>query len=350
MKNTVLAAAALATVLPLGAHAQSSVTLYGRLNIGVENYQFDSTPTRAGSRLTVMNSDASLWGVRGSEDLGGGLRALFKMEAGFQADSGAVTSATQFFSRESFVGLSSASAGTLLLGSQWAPGLWQSLRADPFTRFGPGGQPYITQGVRGYTLRYDNAIQYITPNFSGLSGRVIYAFGEGQPTGKGVAASVDYSKGPLYLGAFHEQGRTAAASVGLTGAAVTSKTTSVAATYDFGAVKLHGQYQRNRVERVASNVSAYLVGVTVPAGPGKIKASYIHRDAVNADAKVFGVGYEYPLSKRTQLLATVAKLKNQGTAAFRVGPALAEQGALGAAGPGPGQGATAINFAIMHSF
>ncbi len=350
MKTTVLAAAAFAAALPMSIQAQSNVTLYGRLNVGVEHYKFDSTATRPGFNMTVMNSDASLWGIRGSEDLGGGTRALFKLESGFQVDTGGVPATGAFFSRESYVGIANASMGTVLLGSQWGPALWQSVRADPFMRFGPAGQPYITQGVRGYTLRYDNAIQYITPNMSGVTGRVLYSFGEGQPVGKGVAASVDYEKGPLYVGGFYERGPVAAATVGLTGVPRTNETASVAAAYDFGAVKVHGQYQRNRVEDLPTNVSAYLLGLSVPAGAGKFKASYIHRDALNADATVFGVGYEYPLSKRTLLMATVAKLSNKGTAAFRMGPALAELGALGAAGPGPGQGATAVNFAIMHSF
>lgn len=346
MKKTVFAAA---MALPLAVAAQSSVTLYGRLNISAESLRFGSTPTRAASHLNVLTSDASLWGVRGTEDLGGGLRASFKLESGFQVDSGVASSATQFFSRESWVGLGDARWGTLQLGSQWAPGLWQSLRADPFQRFGPGGQPYLLQGARGYTLRFDNAIQYITPSFGGLGGRAWYAAGEGQPTGRATAVSVDYERGPVYAGIFHENTLATAASVGLTGAAVTSRTTSVAAAYDFGVLKLHGQYQANSTERVA-RATGYLVGMTVPVGSGQIRASWLHRSAPNADASLAGVGYWYFLSRRTQLFVNAARLDNHGTAAFRMGPALSEQSALGAAGPGAGQDTTGFQVGLMHSF
>ncbi|MES2944835.1 MAG: porin, partial [Pseudomonadota bacterium] len=77
MKKTLLAIAAVAAV-PLSAHAQSTVTLYGRLNVGVQHLSYSATPTRASSSLTAITSDASLWGLRGTEDLGGGSRAYFK--------------------------------------------------------------------------------------------------------------------------------------------------------------------------------------------------------------------------------------------------------------------------------
>lgn len=347
MKRTVLAAA---IALPLAAAAQSSVTLYGRLNISAESLHFSSTPTRSASRLNVLTSDASLWGMRGVEDLGGGLRAYFKLESDFQVDSGALTSNTQVFSRESYVGLGSGTWGSLQLGSQWAPGLWQSLRADPFQRFGPGGQPYLLQGARGYTLRYDNAIQYLTPTFAGLSGRAYYAAGEGQPTGRATAASVDYDHGPVYAGAFYENTLASAASVGLPGTGgKTSRTASFAGSYDFGVVRLSGQYQTNKTEGVP-DAKAYLVGVTVPIGAGQIRTSYLHRSAPNADASLMGAGYWYYLSKRTQLFVNVARLANDGTAAFRMGPAIAEQAALGPAGPGAGQDTTGFQVGVMHFF
>jgi predicted porin len=350
MKKTMLTLAAAAAAIPFSTHAQSSVTLYGRMNVGIEHLSYSATPTRASSSLTALTSDASLWGLRGSEDLGGGNRAYFKVESGFQVDTGVLSTATQLFSRESYVGLANPGLGSLQLGSQWAPGLWQSLRADPFQRFGPGGQAYLLQVQRGYTLRYDNAIQYLTPKLGGFSGRLYHALAEGQATGKANAASIDYENGPLYVGAYIEQSRVGAATVGLTGAAVSSRTTSLAAAYDFTSVKLHAQAQTNRVDGLA-NVNGYLLGVTVPVGAGQIRASYLRKDATNADASTLGVGYWYLLSKRTTLYANVARLSNKGAAAaYRMGPALPEQGALGAAGPVAGQNATGVHIGMMHSF
>lgn len=350
MKKSMLAVAAAAATFPFVANAQSSVTLYGRVNVGVEHISYGSTPTRASSRLTAMTSDASLWGVRGSEDLGDGNRAYFKLESGFQADTGAVTDSTKFFSRESYVGLSSPRLGSLQLGSQWGPGLWQSLRADPFLRFGPGGQPYLLQVQRGYTLRYDNAVQYITPQLGGVSARFYHALGEGQATGKTTSASVDYASGSLYLGGYVEQSQITGASVGLPGSAsASSRTTSLAASYDFSVVKVSAQVQSNRVDGLP-NVNGYLLGASIPVGVGQIKASYVRKDANNADASSVGIGYWYALSKRTMLYTNIARLSNNGMAAYRVGPALAEQGALGPAGPVAGQNATAVHIGMMHSF
>ena len=349
MKKTVLTIAAVAAI-PFFAHAQSNVTLYGRLNVGIQYIGYSATPTKASSSLTAITSDASLWGMRGTEELGGGNRAYFKLESGVQMDTGALSSAP-LFSREAFVGLGNTNLGSLQLGSQWAPGLWQSLRADPFQRFGPGGQAYLLQISRGYTLKYDNAIQYMTPKFGGLSGRLYYAAGEGLATGKANSASIDYDNGPLYIGAYIDTSRVTAASVGLAaaGPAVSSRTVSVAATYDFTSVKLHAQAQANHVDNLP-DVKGYLLGLTVPVGAGQLKASYTHKSAPNADASNIGLGYSYPLSKRTSLYGNVARLTNKGVAAYRVGPALAEQAALGAAGPVPGQNARSVHFGMMHSF
>ncbi|WP_159913367.1 porin [Pantoea sp. 18069] len=349
MKKSVLAMAAAAATFPFSIYAQSNVTLYGRLNVGVEHLSYGSTPTRSSSHLTAMTSDASLWGVRGSEDLGDGYRAYFKLESGFQADTGAATDAGKFFNRESYVGLSNPRLGSLQLGSQWAPGLWQSLRADPFLRFGPGGQPYLLQVQRGYTLRYDNAIQYITPKWGGASARLYHALGESQAVGRASAVSIDYDNGPFYVGAYVEQSRVAGASVGLPGGPVSSRTTSVAASYNLTVVKLHAQAQTNRVDGLA-NVNGYLLGASVPVGVGQIKASYVHKDANNADASSLGMGYWHSLSKRTTLYVNVARLSNKNMAAYRLGPALAEQAALGAAGPSAGQRATAVHLGMLHTF
>lgn len=349
MKKTMLAMAALAAI-PCSSYAQSGVTLYGRLNVGVQHLSYGATATRSSSSLTAITSDASLWGMRGTEDLGGGNRAYFKIESGIQMDTGAQTSATQLFNRETFVGVSNTEWGSLQLGSQWAPGLWQSLRADPFQRFGPGGQAYLLQVQRGYTLKYDNAIQYISPKLGGLSARLYYAAGEGQTAGKANALSLDYDAGPFYIGAYVDNSRVTAASVGLAGGAgVSSRTTSVAATYDFTALKLHAQAQSNRVDGLP-NVKGYLLGLSIPMGAGQIRASYLHKSAPNADASNIGLGYWHNLSKRTLVYANIARLTNKGVAAYRFGPALGEQAALGPMGPVAGQNARSLHIGIMHSF
>lgn len=347
MKKILIATAAVLAA-PTMALAQSSVVMYGILDASVEHLSLDSTATRPAANLTALTSDTSRFGFRGTEDLGGGMKAYFKLESGFQADTGAQTSATAFFNRESYVGLSHPQLGSVQLGSQWAPSLFMALKVDPFTRFGVGGQYTLLQGLRGYQNRYDNVVQYISPTIGGVTARLLAAAGEGAPTGSSYSGNVEYTGGPLYLGAVYDQVHVAAASVGLSPRdPVTSKTLSLAATYDFKVAKLGGWLQTNRIGGLP-DVNGYMLGVSVPVGVGEIRASYAHRSATNASASLMAIGYGHYLSKRTQLYANVGRLKNSGNAAFRMGPATSEQAAAGL--PTAGQDTTGYQVGIRHFF
>ena len=113
--------AAVAAGICSGACAQSSVTVYGRIDMSANWLNFESTATKPSSTLKTLTSDASLLGFSGTEDLGGGSRAYFKLEHGVQIDTGVQSSPTAFWNRETYVGLGSASAGSVQLGSQWGP-------------------------------------------------------------------------------------------------------------------------------------------------------------------------------------------------------------------------------------
>ncbi|WP_077037952.1 porin [Pelomonas sp. KK5] len=347
--NKTLMAATLAA-LPLAASAQS-VSLYGILDVSVQAMRFGAAGAHPSTHLTALTSDTSRVGLRGSEDLGGGLRAYFKIEHGLQADNGTQTSATAFWNRESYVGLSDATLGAVQLGSQFTQGLWLSLKTDPFMRFGVGGQYTLLQGLRGYQNRFDNTVQLITPNLSGVQGRLLVSAGEGAVTGASYSGSLDYTQGPLMIGAVLDQVKATAASLGLKGDPRTSRTLSLAGTYDLKVAKLAGWLQSNRVDSLP-NVSGYMLAATVPVGPtGEIRASFAHRStgSANADASLAAIGYAWLASKRTQLYATVARLDNKGgNAAFRMGPATAEQAAAGL--PFAGQDTSGLQLGIRHYF
>lgn len=337
-----------AATCSLSTFAQSSVTLYGRIDVSTIYTQYERTATRAAENEKKLASEASAFGFTGSENLGGGRRAYFKLESGFNVDTGAQSDPARFFNRESFVGLGDARFGSVQLGSQWTPSVSTSGRIDPFQRFGLGAQPTLLQGVRGYPVQHNNAVQYLSPVIGGFSGRAIYAAGEGAPTGRAVSGEIEYSNGPLLTTMNYEQFKATAASVGLVGTPVWSKTLAVGASYDFKLVKIHAWYQTNRIENLR-NVNGYMLGFTVPVGAGDIRGSYVHRDAANADASLAAIGYYYPLSKRTLLYTHVGVLKNAGTAAFGLGPTRGEA----AATPGllaAGRDARGIQFAMRHSF
>src|SRR5437868_3826129 len=115
-KTLIAAASATALFAPL-AHAQSSVTLYGLIDAGIAY----TNNVNGGSqwRMTTGTINGSRFGLRGTEDLGGGLKALFVLENGFNANNGALGQDGKLFGRHAYVGLSRSGFGTLTLGRQY---------------------------------------------------------------------------------------------------------------------------------------------------------------------------------------------------------------------------------------
>jgi predicted porin len=347
MKPVPFVAAATA-LLSAAVQAQSSVTLYGLIDMSVNYARFASTATRPSQHLYALSSDASRLGFRGVEDLGGGQSAYFKLETGVSLDTGTQTSATQYWNRETYVGLSDRGWGSLQLGSQFAPMVWNSGKVDPFGRFGLGSITGLLQGSpRGWAVTFNNAVQYISPNLGGFVGRLMVAPGEGAATGRSLTASAEYSRGPAYVTVNYDRTGANAAAVGLTGGTVYVRTVSVGGTYNLGPVKLAGWFQSNRAARLA-NVDGYLVGATVPVKSGELRASYSSRDQVNADASLSALGYYHFLSKRTWLFGQVGRIDNTGTAAFGLGPARAEEAAAGLLAGG--RSVDGVQLGIRHFF
>lgn len=321
----------------------SAVQLYGRLDASVNSVKVQ----RAGTSNT-LTSDTSIWGVRGTEQLGGGMLAYFKLEAGISVDTGLFTSPTTPFNRESYVGIGSPRTGYLELGEHWAPGIWLTIRTDPFSRVTMGASETLLQGVanRGYNVTQPNSAQYITPDLAGFRGRVLYQFGENTPA-RNRAVALDYNGGPLYVGAMYDVAEVTAATVGLAGKPVRSKTTALGATYSLPVVRISAYAQQNRVDGLKS-AHGWLLGAVVPAGPGEIKVSYVRATSPGLVASQMAVGYNYFLSKRTQLYTTVARINNEGTAKFALWPATQDMSA--AAKPTAGADTSGFQVGIRHSF
>ena len=188
----------------------------------------------------------------------------------------------------------------------------------------------------------DNTIKYASPNFGGVTGELAYGFGETAGSTKAasqIGAAVGYANGPLNVRlGFH--GRNNDTVTTQTGS---GRSTLLGATYNFGPVKLHAAYGinkglnssplRNTVNPygttpiVASTDSAdILVGVTVPFGvQHTFLASYIRKNdktTLNQDADQFALGYRYALSKRTDLYAMYAHIKNKNGAPYTVGSSI----------------------------
>lgn len=321
MKKTLVAIAALAAVG--AASAQSSVTLYGRIDASIGNVKTSTagvTTADGGALIRSGGHTGSRWGLRGSEDLGGGLKANFTLEQGFNIDTGTDAAAGDFsFSRQAFVGLSGG-FGTLNIGRQY------DIVDNMFCAHdGMGCSGYSAvaatagSGAVGDTIvRQNNSVMYTTPNMGGFSATAMWAPGEnkvpgGASAGKNVGIMASYANGPLNVGAGYQSNKA-------TGATSATVQTIMGVSYDLGAAKLFGQYSTGKNKSVGAGVGyedkGWNLGVVVPVGAARLMANYATEDTDNraganvTEAKAFGLMAQYDLSKRTYVYAAYRNLQN----------------------------------------
>ncbi|MBX3609744.1 MAG: porin [Hydrogenophaga sp.] len=339
MKKTLIALAAVAA--SSAALAQSSVTLFGIMDINIRNV------SQGGQSLTSMSQDgtaSSRLGFRGVEDLGGGMSAGFWLEGSLNPDSG--TSGGLQFQRRSTVSLMGG-FGEVRLGRDYTPTFWNHTVYDPFGTNGVGSS-INTFGVLGSgattLVRANNTLGYFSPKFGGFQAQLQYAFKEtsvSQDPNKYAGVRLTYAAGPLSLGLATASEGSAAAN------ANAYKRTNFGASYDFGFIKPMFQYAQGKFQPNAGatqKVKLVLLGLTAPVGPGLIKASYVRSSYDNFadDAKQIAIGYEYGLSKRTALYANYARISNDAAATFGLSPNAA---AVPAGGSSRG-----YEFGIRHAF
>jgi predicted porin len=344
MKKSLLVLAVAAAV-PMLAQAQTNVTMYGRVDTSVGFEQNKAGANGTSGSAIVLNQgvqSSNRWGVRGSEDLGGGLKAIFNLESGFASDNG--TGAIEF-RRRSVVGVEGG-FGTLVMGRDYDPLFRVLLGSDTLglghynnvhTIFGAAGAPLptltappttaqaaaIAAGVgnpyanNGYGVRIDNGLHYVSPSFGGFVLRGAYGFSEkfAAPKGVGRALSVagEFSTGPLYVGLGYRANTNS--TVGA------DKYTALGARYNFGAFAVNAGAGINNPIGANNDTRSLWVGGDVQAGPGRLHAQFgtAKQNLLgNTDPKMTSIGltYNYPLSKRTNLYATAGALKNNATGQF----------------------------------
>ena len=310
MKKSILALAALATLAAAGAaSAQSSVTVYGRLDASVGSERIDGTST---TRLFSGNLTTSRLGFRGTEDLGGGLKANFQLEGQLNVDEGTgrATGGGLNFARASWVGLSGG-FGAVRLGLTDSPykdiydmGVSNNLFDSEFT---PTKIAYLSgdvgtaSGVSDYSSRLSNMIRYDTPRFGGFSASLGYSLDENPANSSDTTAlNLRYRAGKLDVGvAFQNQANNTLA--------LDRDFTVLSASYDFGVAAVSGQYQ---ITDQANGLEDrdYAIGVNFPLGKFNLSAGYAKgKSELNGlssgDGKAFAIGATYTMSKRTRLYA-----------------------------------------------
>lgn len=334
MKTNHIALACAAMAASSGALAQTppGVTLYGRVDMAVA-YQtrLFSTPTSGvvvgGHRWYADSggSNGSRWGLRGNEDLGGGLKALFVMESGLQADTGVIGQGGRVFGRQVYVGLDGG-FGRVTVGRQYTPWFDVLSTSDPFGNNLVGN----SGNVEHANARADNAIVYGTPNFGGFTAQGMVALGErngSDKAGMQMDLALKYQRGPLWVGFAHARQNSAdevPAASGNFQANTTASFSILGASYDFGVVKVFGNVatmkDMNPTVQPAPSVvagakgSSWLVGASAPVLGGSLMASVVSLDdkrVQNRDARMVATGYTYPLSKRTMLYTAFARIVNR---------------------------------------
>lgn len=337
------------------ANAQSSVTLYGitdaqilytskTLNLATgasEGHQFS---------LQTAGESATRFGLRGREDLGGGLAAVFNLESGIDISNGGLADSNgEFFGRQAWVGVAGG-FGTITAGLQFSPFLLSVFATDPrdFKHFGSGLVNYV-DNVIVTGLFNANSVMYTSPEIAGIQARAMYAFGGSAGdfrAGQQYSAALSYHYSGLLLTAAMYNGNS-----GGSAAAIPNPSTiafvgrNIGATYHFDRLSLRAAYTLYKVagsfdNRVISGGLAYSLTPDLSFDAG---AWYTRDGNDSNNHSVLGsLGVDYALSKRTVLYSQVAYVNNHG----RMNTGLAINGALFGV---PGS-QLAADIGIRHSF
>lgn len=310
MKKTLIALAVLGSIAGV-AQAQSSVTVYGKLDQGLRDLNNANTSTNAAnadSSVQLTQRAASRLGFKGSEDLGGGLSAIFQFETRFFPDNGVQDGV--LFKAQSNVGLK-GNFGTVRLGRIYNPVDDIAAAMDPFGQDGVASMQLNALRV----VRQDNSIRYDSPNFSGFGVQAIYSLKEANATStptvpavfananNGYGVSANYANGPI----------TAAAGWNRVTNSNDSDYWVVGGGYAFGPAKVTALYEDAEINTTGIEVEQKnaLIGLAYNIGAGTINASFgrLKTEALgvsNADKKL-ALGYTHNLSKRTSLYANASR-------------------------------------------
>lgn len=310
MRKIAISLSMLAPCMP--AFCQSSVTIFGIVDLNV-------TRAKAGdATASLMDQGGRLpsrLGFRGTEDLGDGLAASFWLESALLPDTGAISGA--HFGRRSTVSLSSKQWGEIRVGRDYVPMFWNISNFTPFGTVGVAGSSNIILGwPSGYAnattaTRASNSIAYhLAQSESGIYGQANFALGEGADGARHVGARIGWASGPVNIAVAY-------GSTPTKGANYTAW--SVGGTYALSSVKLFAVYHKQ--QRLDDSQANTTLGVSVAAGLGQVLASVAQSNrsgtgVSNDDARQYGVGYLYPLSKRTDIYSTYSFIKNEGNASF----------------------------------
>jgi predicted porin len=345
MKLVHLVGALFCVGIASSAHAQSSVSLYGILDTGI-----DFASNVGGNRLYQMASGVSAgsrWGLRGKEDLGGGLSAIFDLESGFNSTNGSLGSGLAF-SRNAYVGIASQTAGTITLGRQWDPIVDL---IEPFSLNDSYGGWYFSHPNdmdnldNGFAI--SNAVKYTSPTIGGFTGEALYSFGAqaGQFSNNAAySAAASYTNGPFSIGAGYLRVNDPEESIqsyqngsGFSNAvygnylanARSQGIFAAGASYQLGKFKVMGNFtnvdfQQGDAGQDVKFQNYEFAGTFAATSQLNLAAGYTYTDGRNHATgqepkyQQLNLSAEYELSKRTAVYALAALQKASGGAVAQI--------------------------------
>ena len=388
MKPRLLACAVLGALVGAPLAQAGSVQLYGTIDLGVTHFTGLAPSSGGAAGQTVSSTglssgaqSASRIGISGTENLGDGMVVLFRAETGFcaaglsqsgasatgfagrgSANSAQYCSGNGFMNRQAYVGLTGR-YGTLLAGRLLNLAYLNEKAADPFAMGMTGNYNNINTESSGAALETDQVLAYVSPTFSGFSTTLGYAFNvlpsgyvvpgtnQQQNTAKTWVGGVNYASGPVFAAVDYQLLQNFDSVPGASSTLHTGslKMYQISGGYDFGVLKLTALYGRTRMDYYSGDNTSYLIGATIPAGPGDVLASYDvskfgMADPAAPQARQYAIGYTYSMSKQTNLYASYAHISNDTGSTRAVGDAT--DGFTGVSG----QGSTGIAVGIRHSF
>ncbi|WP_175687394.1 porin [Burkholderia anthina] len=351
MNNKLLTLAALAATTGV-AHAQSSVTLYGVIDAGISYVNHSKTANGGSGKLFKYDdgvAQGSRWGLRGTEDLGGGLKAIFVLENGFNSGNGTIGQGGAIFGRQAYVGLSQAQYGTVTLGRQYS--FSTDILGSNYSTGGntvAGNYAYHVNDVDQLTSsRINNAVKFQSANYAGFTFGALYGFSNstsfaGAPsttTGTTTTAGssraysfgLNYANGPFALGAAYTDIRfpsqaSPAFSTSIANIALTNirdlRTYGVGGRYIFGPATAWALWTRTQFTPVAAGASgtfynAYEAGLKYAITPAlSAAAGYTYTNATQSGNSAHwnqgNLALDYALSKRTDVYGLVVYQKASG--------------------------------------
>ena len=327
MKKSLIALAVLAA--SGAAMAQSSVTIFGIVDAA---YTKGSGSVSDKTQLTNSGYNSSRLGFRGVEDLGGGMKAAFHIEGALANDNGNSSGLT--FQRRSTVSLESG-MGEIRLGRDYTPHFWNQTVYDAFGTNGVGSSRALN-GFGGSTaVRSDNTIGYFSPSMGGLKVQLQNYMGETASTaakvGSGSAIRVTFDQGKF--SAAYASGTTTKA------AGVDIKSTNFGASYDLGVAKIMA-LSTTDAETGQADAKGSNIGALVPMAGGTVRIAASSSKKAAVETKQTAIGFVKPLSKRTDIYATYARVTNAGGAKI----------ALGGSETAANASSNAYDIGVKHSF